>query len=332
MHLPVPTAARLALSRDDLATDVQLGLGKSPQKELPSKYLYDAIGSALFEIITLLPEYGLTRAEERILLAHADAVVDRLGPIGRIAELGSGSGRKTRLLLQAAARRRPVTYNPIEISAAALAQCERELGDIEAVGIVGLEHEYLNGLREAAAQREPGLVMLVLFLGSTIGNFEQPAALDFLAQVRRLLQPGDGLLVGSDLDKPLPQLLAAYDDPLGITAAFNLNLLLRLNRELGADFDLRRFAHEARYNPVARAIEMHIRSCVDQTVQLPGAGISIRLRAGETLWTEISHKYQAGELAAMGQASGFELAGEWADKEWPFAETLLIAGAGAPGG
>jgi dimethylhistidine N-methyltransferase len=314
------------LFQDALASDVYGGLSRSPQKELPSKYLYDPIGSGLFELITLLPEYGLTRAEERILHAHAEEVFDRLGPVSMVAELGSGSGRKTRLLLEACARRNHATYYPIEISATALAQCERELGDIERLGIVGMEREYLHGLRDVAVQRGDGATpLLVLFLGSTIGNFEREAAVRFLAEIRACLRPGDGLLLGADLDKPRQQMLDAYDDALGITAAFNLNLLLRLNRELGANFDLRQFKHEARFNKAMRAVEMHLRSLTHQTVEIPGAALTLTLQAGETIWTEISHKYLADEVMAMGAQAGFQTRAQWRDEEWPFAETLLVA-------
>lgn len=325
MHAHTPSPPLLGAAMDTLATDVYAGLTRSPQKELPSKYLYDSIGSALFELITQLPEYGLTRAEERILQTHADAMLARLGPVDTVAELGSGSGRKTRYLLEACARRNPATYFPIEISATALAQCQRELGDIDSVAIVGLEREYLQGLQDVVTQRHTPGPLLVLFLGSTLGNFERSAARRFLGQMRSLLRAGDGLLLGTDLHKPTPQVIAAYDDPLGITAAFNLNLLLRLNRELGAHFDLRRFCHEARFNEQTQAIEMHIRSLETQTIDVPGAGLSVTLQAGETIWTEASHKYHADEILSLGQQTGFVNGGQWVDERWPFADTLLIA-------
>ena len=150
-----------------------------------------------------------------------------------LCELGSGSGRKTRWILEALSRRRHTNYFPIEISPVALAVCRRELADIDSVGIVGLEREYLDGLLEVAARRREGQRILVLFLGSTIGNFSYPADRNFLRDIRTILQPGDALLLGTDLEKPVPQLIDAYDDPLGVTAAFNLNLLARINRELG---------------------------------------------------------------------------------------------------
>ena len=223
------------------AADICAGLTRSGQKELPSKYLYDEVGSALFEAISVLPEYGLTRADVRLLQRHAPDIVSRLPLPVIVAELGTGSGKKTRWLLEALARRRPSCYCPIEISRSALAMCRRELGDIEAISIVGYEGEYLEGLAQVAARRRSDEHLLVLFLGSTIGNFERPAAVEFLREVRRILRTGDSLLLGTDLEKPVAQLLAAYDDPLGITAAFNLNLLARINRELDANFMLPRF-------------------------------------------------------------------------------------------
>ena len=232
----------------EFAAEVRAGLTRG-QKELPSKYLYDDVGSALFEVISVLPQYGLTRADERLLRRHAQQIVEQVpGPVA-VAELGSGSGKKTRWLLKALCRMQHVSYFPIEISPTALAMCERELGDIDCMSIVGFEREYLDGLLEVAARRRERQNLLVLFLGSTIGNFDRPAAAKFLREVRRILQPGDSLLLGTDLEKPIPQLLAAYDDPLGVTAAFNLNLLARINRELDANFVLDQFEHVARFNP-----------------------------------------------------------------------------------
>jgi L-histidine N-alpha-methyltransferase len=311
---------------DAFATDVYAGLTRSPQKVLPSKYLYDPLGSALFEVITHLPEYGLTRADDRLIRAHAQDILMRLGPVGTVAELGSGSGHKTRWLLEACARRQPCTYCPIEISPTALLHCERALSDINGVRVTGIEREYLPGLQHVATLRQgKASSLLVLFLGSTIGNFAQGDAQAFLADVRALLRPGDAMLLGTDLVKPRQQLLEAYDDALGITSAFNLNLLVRINRELGANFDVRQFRHLARFNNDTSAIEMHIQSRLTQTVHIPGAGTSILFEAGETIWTEISRKYQSAEVLEMAAGAGFTCGGQWIDQAWPFAETLLIA-------
>lgn len=309
----------------EFTADVRDGLGRRGQKELLSKYLYDAVGSALFEVISLLPEYGVTRADERLLRLHAPEIVALLPLPVAVAELGSGTGRKTRWLLQTLCRRQPTSYFPIEISRTALVACRRQLSDIDSIHIVGFEREYLEGLAEVAASRKPGRRLLVLFLGSTIGNFDRPAGTLFLREVRRTLAPGDALLLGTDLEKPLPQLLAAYDDPLGVTAAFNRNLLARINRELDADFDLDAFAHVVRYNPTERRIEMHLEARRTQKVGIAKADLTVTFRQGETIWTESSHKYAPDEPFQMAEETGFRPAAQWIDTEWNFAENLWIA-------
>src|SRR5467141_377558 len=303
------TAVVAQHSQSNFAGDVRAGLLRSGQKELPSKYLYDEVGSALFEVISVLPEYGLTRADERLLGRHAVDIVSRLKSDVLVAELGSGSGRKTRWILEALTRRQRTTYCPIEISPTALARCESELGQIEHVSIVGFERPYLDGLLAAASWRREHEHLLVLFLGSTIGNFDRDAGERFLAEVRRILYPGDALLLGTDLEKPLPQLVAAYDDPIGVTAAFNLNLLARINRELDADFDVSCFQHVAVYDSSERRIEMHLRSNAPQRVVIGKAELSITLRKGETIWTESSHKYNLEEVVQMGRRAGFRCEG-----------------------
>ncbi len=309
----------------EFAADTRAGLTRIGQKELLSKYLYDDVGSALFEVISVLPQYGLTRADERLLRRHADEIAAQVpGPVA-VAELGSGSGKKTRWILKALCRRQHISYFPVEISPTALAMCERELGDIESMSIVGFEREYLDGLVEVAARRRDGQNLLVLFLGSTIGNFDRPAAAKFLREMRSILQPGDSLLLGTDLEKPIPQLLAAYDDPLGVTAAFNLNLLARINRELEGEFVLEQFEHIARFNPDERSVEMHLRSRRNQIVAIPRADLTVRFREGETIWTESSHKYCPGELSQIAKDTGFFCKAQWIDQEWPFAENLFVS-------
>ena len=309
----------------EFAADVRAGLTKTGQKELLSKYLYDDVGSALFEVISHLPEYGLTRADERLLRRHAGDIVERLATPVAVAELGSGSGKKTRQILQALCRRQRTSYYPIEISPTALAMCQRELSDIDCISILGFEREYLDGLLEVAAQRHTGQHLLVLFLGSTIGNFDPMAGLKFLNQVRRILQPGDSLLLGTDLVKSSAQLLAAYDDELGVTAAFNLNLLARINRELHGNFDLAHFEHVAKINHQSRSVEMHLRSMRRQTVNIPAAGVAVEFLEGETIWTESSHKYSLEEVCQMSRTAGFRCDVQWVDDQWPFAESLLVA-------
>jgi len=309
----------------EFAAEVRAGLTKPHQKELPSKYLYDDVGTALFEVISHLPQYGLTRADERLLRRHASDIVDRLPMPVAVAELGSGSGKKTRWILEALCKRQRTSYYPVEISRSALTMCERELRDIDAISIVGFEREYLDGLREVTGHRKPGQYLLVLFLGSTIGNFDRPAGVTFLAEVRRVLQPGDALLLGTDLEKSEAQLVSAYDDELGVTAAFNLNLLVRINRELDADFEVGGFEHVARINREARSVEMHLRSKRRQRVNIPEAGLGVEFLAGETIWTESSHKYSQQEPFQMARDAGYRCAAQWRDLEWPFAENLLIA-------
>jgi dimethylhistidine N-methyltransferase len=309
----------------EFASDVRAGLTRPDQKELPSKYLYDDVGSALFEVISHLPQYGLTRADERLLRRHATEIVERVpGPVA-VAELGSGSGKKTRWLLEAFCRRQRTFYYPVEISHSALVMCERELSDIDAISIVGFEREYLDGLLEVAAYRKQGQRLCVLFLGSTIGNFDRAAGVQFLSEVRCILQPGDSLLLGTDLEKSSSQLVQAYDDELGVTAAFNLNLLARVNRELNADFDLAQFEHVARINSEARSVEMHLQSKRRQVVSIPAAEVVVELSEGETIWTESSHKYSSDEVCQTAQKAGFRCEVQWIDEQWPFAESLLIA-------
>jgi dimethylhistidine N-methyltransferase len=307
------------------AADVRAGLERPGQKELPSKYLYDSIGSTLFEAISLLPEYGLTRADERILRRHASDVAALLPSPLIVSELGSGSGKKTRSILEALCKREAISYYPIEISASALASCELELAGIDCISVVGIEREYLDGLGEVAKRRTSGAHLLILFLGSTIGNFDSGADRRFLERIREVLLPGDSLLLGADLLKPLSQLIPAYDDPIGVTAAFNLNLLARINRELDADFNLRQFEHVARFNENTHSVEMHLRSKNAQTVTIPRAEFMVRFSAGETIWTESSHKYSLSEISALADASGFRCEARWIDNDWPFAENLLIA-------
>jgi L-histidine Nalpha-methyltransferase len=312
--------------RTDFASDVRGGLTRIGQKQLPSKYLYDEIGSALFEAICLLPEYGLNRAGGRLMRKCADALVRRLPSPIVVAELGSGNGMNTRCLLETLARREPIHYFPIDISPQALSRCSQELGQIDSVSLVGLERAYLDGLVEVAARRRAGQRLLVLFLGSTIGNFDRPAGEAFLAQVRNVLEPGDLLLLAADLEKPIPQLLRAYDDPTGVTAAFNLNLLARINRELHADFDLANFRHVVRWNDDERRIEMRLLSQAAHRVKIRGAGCQVAFERFETIWTESSHKYNTVELAELAHRTGYSCEAQWIDHEWPFAQNLLVAG------
>ncbi len=305
------------------ARDVAGGLARSGQKELPSQYLYDELGSILFDAITVLPEYGLSRADTRLLERYAPEIARCFPGDVLVAELGSGTGAKTRYVLQPFARRGPLEYRPIDISPTALDKCAAALDEMPGLTVKPIHASYLDGLRKAAAGREPGQALFVLFLGSTIGNFNDRAAREFLRDIRASLMPGDALLLGTDLIKPLPQMLLAYDDPLGVTAAFNLNVLARINRELGGEFDPRRFRHEARFNEDESRIEMHIRSQAAQQVRVAAIDRVIRFERDETIWTEGSYKFRSHEVAEMGVQAGFTLQGQWLDRDWPFAETLL---------
>ncbi len=314
-----------SLEVQEFARSVKAGLSHPTQKELPSKYLYDEVGSALFETITVLKEYGVMRAGERLLQRHAPSIIECVPPPVVVAELGSGTGRKTRWVLEALAKREPVTYYPIDVSASALAMCEQNLGLLEDVSIVGLEASYLDGLKKVSHSRRDDQSLLVLFLGSTIGNFERPAAEKFLREVRACMKEGDGFLLATDLVKNIDVLKLAYDDPAGVTAAFDRNILVRINRELGGDFDLKHFVHEARYNEEFRRIEMHLRSTKEQTVSIAAAKYSCTFQKDETIWTECSHKYTVEELPGMAHRNGFRSEGQWVDMEWPLADNLWLA-------
>jgi len=325
------TAARLVSANlssqflSEFCSDVVVGLSHPGQKELPSKYLYDEVGSALFDVICVLPEYGLSRAGMRTLQNYAGEIVDRVPSPAVVAELGSGSGQKTRWLLEALARRQRVNYYPIDISSSALFRCQQELGQLDMVSLVGFESAYLDGLHKVAVRRREGETLFVLFLGSTIGNFDRPAGDQFLREVRAVLREGDALLLATDLLKPMPVLKLAYDDPAGVTAAFNMNLLARINRELDADFNLSNFRHVVRYDATERRVEMHLRSLAWQRISIRKAGFRFYMDEGETIWTESSHKYDRDEVVRMGERTGYRCEKQWVDSEWPFAQSLFFA-------
>ena len=319
------------------AADVKRDLALVP-KQLQSKYLYDALGSSLFEAICRLPWYRITRAERRLLQRHAPEIVARLcaprpGPghaqaasVPLIVELGCGSGEKIVILaeaLQAAGGRARVHL--IDISPQALEQSERTLGRLRHISVVGHRETYEVGLRKAAAAREGNHPVLVLLLGSNIGNFDVPAAHEFLSAIRGALEPGDAMLLGADLVKPERDLQLAYDDPLHVTAAFNRNLLVRINRELGGTFDLDTFAHVAVWNPACGRVEMHLESRIAQRVTIAASDMTIGFEEGERIWTESSYKYDPSQIEQMGLAAGFETTEQWIDGEARFALTLFTA-------
>lgn len=307
----------------EFAQAVADGLLRKGQKTLPPSWLYDEVGSSLFEVITVLPEYGVTRAEAGLLHNSAREIVRSAGCPSTVIELGSGTGTKTRQILTAAANHRRVHYSPIDISWAALDGCVRTLGAIPNVDIEPVEANYLDGVARALARRRPGEPVMVLFLGSTIGNFTRPEAASFLRKLQDRLDPGDHLLLGADLVKPRDTLLSAYDDPIGVTAAFNLNLLARINRELDGEFDLSCFAHEARWNERYSRIEMHLRSSTAQEVYIGALETAVHFAAGETIWTESSHKFRPDEIPGIGCRSGWSFVRQWLDRDRTFAETLF---------
>jgi L-histidine Nalpha-methyltransferase len=306
------------------AREAREGLQRAGQKTLPPKWLYDDLGTMLFDAITALPEYGVWRAERRLLHARAGEIAERCSA-GLVIELGSGSASKTRDLLEAQLAHFPVRYCDIDISARALELARRQLDDLPGLHVQGFEREYLDGLEAALRLREGAERALVLFLGSSLGNFDREDGLRFLQRIRRALRSGDALLLGTDMEKPEAQLLAAYDDPLGVTAAFNLNLLARMNRELEADFVLGNFRHRARYDAAGRDVQMHLESLCDQRVTVRSAGFTVALQRGETIHTESSHKYSVAELDQLVQDAGFVPVACWRDGEWPFENRLLLA-------
>ncbi len=221
------------------------------------------------------------------------------------------------------AAREPVTYCPIDISESALHQCWRDLSQIDSVEIVPFAQSYLDGLQQSIRLRPAGTPLLVLFLGSTLGNFEPVRAEEFLGEIRQRLLPGDVFYLSTDLQKEIPRMILAYDDPIGVTAAFNLNLLARINRELDGNFVLSRFKHEARYNEQEHRIEMHLCSLADQTVAI--TDFTVGLRQGETIWTESSYKFRPEDIVQLAKRCGFKCEAQWIDSEWSFAQSVLTA-------
>lgn len=315
----VETGAGLAA---DFANDVRTGL-TAPRKRLSCRYLYDATGSALFEAICEAPEYYLTRAEQAILAAHADEVAAACPPGTTLVELGSGSAKKTRTLIAALLRQMTrLRYVPIDISRAALVESAEGLVlDYPQLTIQAIAAEYSTGLRRL--QETGDQPKLVLWLGSNIGNFDRGEAARFLGDVRAALAVPDRLLVGVDLRKAPAVLEAAYDDAAGVTARFNLNLLARINRELGGDFDLTRFVHRARWNALKGRVEMHLESRARQRVRIGTLDLEVSFAAGETIFTESSYKYSSAELESLAHRAGFAVAARWFDPERKFALALL---------
>lgn len=295
------------------------------QKTLPSALLYDDLGSVLFEAITLLPEYQVARVDTAMLRAHAgDALAQLEGPL-EIIELGPGHGRKARIVLEQLVKHQPAThFIAVDVSGAAIEGCRRQLEDLSTVQVTGIESTFFEGLTRLPP-RLAGHGRLLLFLGSNLSNFDRRESLQFLGQARQALQPGDALLLSADLEKPPELLVPAYDDALGVTAAFNKNLLIRLNREWGANFEPHAFAYEARWNAEARRIEGHLKAIRPCRVRVPRLELELTFAAGESLWTESSHRFNVPELRAWGVEAGFSCARSWVDQSWPLALSLFVA-------
>ena len=313
-------AAGLATARD--VAEIHYYLNQTP-RQLPSRLLYDALGSTLFDAICLLPWYRITRAETRLLAGHGAAIGALASPT-EVVELGCGNGDKIVALLGALPRPVPAVQL-VDVSAEALARTTLALQSAGATAITAVHATYEDGLMQLPASR--GGHRLILFLGSNIGNFDPPGASAFLQLVRQALGPHDSLLIGVDLQKSERDLMVAYDDPLGITAAFNKNVLLRLNHEIGTNFDLDGFEHKVQWNAAASRVEMHLMCRRPQEVVVPGpdGSMTFTMASGESIWTESSYKYEAGGFQAMVEGAGLALRARWVDSEAQFLLALFEA-------
>lgn len=307
-----------------LAEDVRKGLSARPKRFLP-KYFYDELGSQLFEAICLLPEYYLTRSENEILQRYADEIVAAVDGQKTLVEMGSGSASKTRLIIEALLRRQPeLLFMPVDISASALESSSRILlQSYPQLTIEAYAADYFAGLAELG--KKPRARTLSLFLGSNISNFDLDEALRFLRAMRSVLQKGDALLLGADLKKDPAVLEAAYNDALGVTSAFNLNVLARINRELGGTFDLRAFRHRAFYNETMGRIEIYIESLVNQQVRIEKLDLTVEFAEGELIHTENSYKYDKVGIEKLAAATDFKLSRTWLDSQERFSSNLLLA-------
>jgi L-histidine Nalpha-methyltransferase len=309
-----------AAAAHSLAADVLTGLTRKP-KTLPPKWLYDATGSDLFEQITRLPEYYPTRREREVLTARAAAIAERVGA-ETLIELGSGSSKKTRVLLDALGQRGTLRrYVPVDVSEVALGAAARavvmDYPQLRVNGVVADFETHLDSLPRGPRR-------LVAFLGGTIGNFEPGPRSRFLTQVASTLRPGDAFLLGTDLVKDVDRLLAAYDDAAGVTALFDLNVLSVLNRELGADFDLTAFTHEARWSARDSWIEMHLRALCAQTVKVGALGLDVVFERGETVRTEVSAKFTRTQLEREYRDAGLRMDAWWTDAAGDYAVSLAV--------
>jgi L-histidine N-alpha-methyltransferase len=321
------TLRRLPTRASSFADDVRAGLSATP-KSLPPRWFYDALGSALFSAICNLPEYYVTRTEESILAAHRAEIVAAIGSPVSLVELGSGDSRKTRLLIEAfLGRQGTLEYVPVDIDPHVLELTARRLlADYPALAVNALCTDFFDAAAALRAENGGGGVRkAVLFLGSTIGNLDEGEAIAMLSSLRGALAPGDVLFLGADMKKPRDVVEPAYDDALGVTAAFNLNLLQRINRELGADFRLGQFVHRAFYDEAKGRIEMHLVSRETQTVRIEALELEVRFEEGETIHTENSYKYDPAQLERIAAATGFAIQQSWTDAQGWFRDSLLVA-------
>jgi L-histidine N-alpha-methyltransferase len=316
------------VKRDPLtgfADDVRNGFTAHPKRLLP-KYFYDELGSQLFQAICLLPEYYLTRAEAEILQKYADEMVSAVDGLQTLVEMGSGNASKTRLIIEALLRRQPeLVFMPVDISASALESSSRIL--LQAypkLTIEGYAADYFAGLAEL--EKKLRTRTLAVFLGSNMSNFDPDEALRFLRAMRGVLNRGDALLLGADLKKNPAVLEAAYNDALGVTSSFNLNVLARINRELNGAFDLRMFRHRAFYNDAAGRIEIYIESMSNHRVRIEKLEMEIEFAAGELIHTENSYKYDMNGIRDLAAQTGFTLFRTWLDSQERFSSNLLLAG------
>jgi dimethylhistidine N-methyltransferase len=308
----------------EFSQDIRAGLSSNP-KRLFAKYLYDELGSRLFAAISEVDEYYLTRAEDEILKAHADEIVRCVPNCQTLIDLGSGSAEKTRRLIEAFIRaREELLFVPVDISASALSEsCHTLLGAYPNLRIQGYAADYFQAL-DAFTDLGPQPV-LVLFLGSNIGNFEPAEARNFLHAIRRVLRPEDVLLLGADLKKERPALEAAYNDALGVTRAFIVNELERINRELNANFDLWAFGLRSFYNESSGRVEVYLESLRAQSVDIRALDMQIQLGAGERIHVENAYKYDSETLRSLGRETGFELERTWLDQRKRFSSNLFRA-------
>lgn len=309
-------------AQPSFVSDVAEYLQRTP-RQLPSRYFYDALGSALFDAICRLPWYRVTRAETALLSRHARAILETLPRPLNITELGCGNGDKLAVLLEKGSERFRRVHL-IDISPAALLSARARLATLPAMPVTTFHGTYEEGLARLATHRSNG-AWLVLFLGSNLGNFDPPAAREMLRRIRKSLTEGDSLLLGTDLVKSPRALQVAYDDPLQVTAAFNRNLLRRINDELGGTFDLDGFAHRALWNPKESRIEMHLVSTRQQLVRIAAADLEIEFQKDEWIWTESSYKYEPEQVLSEGRHAGFKDGEQWIDEDARFALTLFKA-------